>query len=279
MKMQAVRWLLVSAILMTAADGALAGVTTTTMVGTTTTTMGGPTTTTTVGPTTTTTTPPPTTTTTTPPPTTTTTTTTAPPPTTTTTLPPGDLSGDRGFLDTKNSERNQAALNIDLAGDRFCWAGQIEGTDATVTPNRQVLFQYLSNGSVKKANSKKVDGEFDQVDLRLTITALDDAGEVEFDDTITTGCTFKGSLRNRGARSKGKLRCDVGDDFAAFGLNTPENEALLENVENAYPRRNNLKLKTNRGKIKFRHNGDPAPSGFTVEVTCDFPSPTATATP
>lgn len=274
MKMQAIRWLLVSAILVAVADGALAGATTTTMVGTTTTTMGGTTTTTTMGSTTTTTVGPSTTTTVTvPSTTTTTTTTTTAPPTTSTTLPPGDLSGQYPFIDTRNLERNQSLLNIDLATNQFCWAGLVEGTDGTTAPNRSVDFQYQSNGTVKKANSKKVDGAFVSVDLNLTIQTLDESMTVEFDQTIQADCRFKGSLRKEGSQSRGKLRCDVGKDFAAFGLNTPENADLLENVRNAYPKRKGLRVRTDKGKISFKQNGEPAPSGFTVDLTCDFPSP------
>jgi hypothetical protein len=117
---------------------------------------------------------------------------------------------------------------------------------------------------------------FVTVDLNLTIQTLDESMTVEFDETIQADCRFKGSLRKEGTRSRGKLRCDVGRDFAAFGLNTPENQALLENVRDAYPKRKGLTVKTDKGKISFKNNGEPAPNGFTVDLTCDFPSPSPT---
>jgi hypothetical protein len=275
MNMQATRWLLASGILAIAGAASAGPMGSTTTTTTTPGTTGVPTTTTTGVPTTTTT-GLPTTTTTVVTTTTVPTTTTTAPPTTTTTLAPGDLSGQYPFIDRKNRERNQSLLNIDLATNQFCWAGLVEGTDGTTAPNRSVNFQYQSNGAVKKANSKKVDGVFVTVDLNLTIAALTTVPTVEFNETIQADCRFKGSLKKEGTRSRGKLRCDVGRDFAAFGLDTPENQALLENVQDAYPKRKGLRVKTDKGRISFKNDGEPAPNGFTVDLTCDFPSPSPT---
>jgi hypothetical protein len=302
MKMQAVRWLLVTAVLLAMASVAFAGpgTTTTTTTGpatTTTTTTTGPATTTTTGPTTTTTTGPSTTTTSSttgvPTTTTTTTTTTAPPTTTTTsttttttsttttstTLAPGDLSGERPYFDTKNTGNNTALANISIGGSQFCWAGRVRGTDATVTPNRRVTFEYQSNGTVRQASDKKVVGDFPSVDLRLIVQSLDDAGTVLFDDTVTSACSLKASIRKEGDASRGNLRCDLGSSFSVFGLDPVADEDVLDSIEAAYPRRKNLKVNVKTGRTRFRHAGVDAPPGNDVNLTCTLSGPSPSPTP
>lgn len=286
--MQAARWLLISAVaLALPAPAAWAGpgsttttTTSTTIGGTTTTSTTGPSTTTTTGPSTTTTTGGPTTTTsttttTTGPPTTATTTTTtttaAPTTTTSTTLAPGDLSGTRTFVDRINFERSTSLLDISLAGNQFCFAGWVQGTDATRTPNRQVFFEYESNGTVRKADENRVDGDFVDVDLTLRIES-GDPPTVEFSQTISSVCRFKASLREAGDRARSLLRCDVGSDLADFGLDDPSDPmGLRQSVQDAYPKRKNIRVNTKTGRVKVKHDGEPTPGGLDVNLTCGGP--------
>lgn len=281
--MQAVRWLLVPTILVAMAGAASAGpgtTTTTTTPGTTTTTTTGPTTTTTTGPSTTTTTTTsttgvPTTTTTTTSTTgvpttttsTTTTTTTSTSTTTTTTLP--SPTGENRYLHRIRKAldpSNQLATDVGEGG--FCIAGLIRGADATLIPIRRVRFEYGSNGTVKQANSNSVKGDFSIVDLTLVIE--EDGTGVVYQQGVTSACSLNGRVQKSGLRSKAHLKCDLGDDMSALDLDQQANAEFLRNVENAFPRRdgNGIKVNTEKGRLRVRHNGSETTSGNDVVLTC-----------
>jgi hypothetical protein len=159
-------------------------------------------------------------------------------------------------------------MNVDTAGNTFCLFGQVIGIDPTTTFNRQVTFTYSSVGSIKKATAKTVTGEFVAVDLTITIDELTNPPTLEFTDTVTTGCKLKGRLKKEGDAAKVTLRCDIGEDLSAFtGLaaETPEDQqAFLENVVDAFPKRKNLKVSVKKGKLSFNHRGEPAGPGVDV---------------
>jgi len=193
-------------------------------------------------------------------------------------------------VDSINFDKNETLMNIDTGTGGFCLAGFVEGNDATITPNRVVTFTYESLGTIKKATEKTVTGEFVSVDLTLTIEELNadlpNCGEVpvgegncEFEQTITTGCKLKGSLRKEGDQGKSRLKCEVGENFSAFGLNDPANQEFLEIVTDAFPNRKHIKVNTKKGKIRFTNKGEPAPEGLDVELSCDLAAPTPTPTP
>jgi hypothetical protein len=282
MKMRLARSFLALGLVFGMAGAASAGPTGTTIPGgttTTTTTVPGATTTTSttvVGGTTTSTT--------TAGSTTTTSTTTGGTTTTSTTLP-GDLSGERHFLDQDNFDRNQTLFDIALGANEVCLAGRVVGVDPTTTFNRLVTFSYRSDGTVKKASDKSVSGDFPAVALTLTIEEQNpdllgcDAvpvgeGNCEFQQTINAGCKLKGGIKKEGEASKATLKCDVGENLSAFGLSDPDNQNLLENVVDAYPKRKNIKVNTKKGKISFNHRGDPAPENFELpaNLSCE-PAP------
>jgi hypothetical protein len=183
-----------------------------------------------------------------------------------------DLSGQYAFLDRTRlnlDEGNQTLSNIDTASGRFCLAGLVEGTDASPLPNRQVSFEYRSNGSIEKANAKRVTADFAQVDLTLTI---EEGGSPVFTQTITTGCKLKGRLRKAGDSQKVRLRCDAGEDLAAFGLADGASSALRDSIANAFPKagRKHIKVDVTKGRLRFTHNGEPAPSNVPVTLGCDL---------
>jgi hypothetical protein len=290
--MQAVRGLLVSAILIAMASAASAGpgttTTTTTTPGTTTTTTTGPATTTTTGPTTTTTTGVPTTTTTTttttgvPTTTTTTTTTTAAPTTTTstttttttststtttTTLP--SPTGENRYLHRIRKAldaNNQLATDVGDGG--FCIAGLIRGSDARLIPIRRVRFEYDSNGAVANLRPNSVKGEFSSVNL--TVVIEEDGTGVVYQQSVTSACSLNGRVQKSGLRGKANLRCDLGSEMSALGLDGPANEQLRDNIENAFPKRdgNGININVEKGKLRVRHNGSQTTSGNDVTLSC-----------
>jgi hypothetical protein len=186
-------------------------------------------------------------------------------PTPSSTPPPGDLSGERFFLDKKNAEKNETLMDVDTQTSAFCLAGRAVGVDPTTTFNRLVVFTYSSLGTISKANTKSVKGDFVDVQLRLTIDELDPEADpnapLDFDQTITTGCKLKGSLKKEGEEARATLQCDVGENLSAF---TDLEQAEIENVANAFTARKNLVVKVRKGKIKFTHRGEPAPGDLAV---------------
>jgi hypothetical protein len=181
-------------------------------------------------------------------------------------------------VDVANFEKNQTLLDVDTATGSFCLAGRAVGVDGTVSFNRRVVFTYRSLGTITKATDKKVNGEFLNVELRLTIDELCPEDPVncpvprnEFDGVITTGCRLKGSLQKEGDAAKAKLQCDVGENLSAFGLPPSTQQNLVENVTDAFTKRKNLKVNTKKGKIRFTHRGEPAPPDLEVPPTlnCD----------
>jgi hypothetical protein len=105
------------------------------------------------------------------------------------------------------------------------------------------------------------------VDLTLTI---EEAGSTVFSQTITSACKLKGRLRKSGDSQKVRLRCDVGEDLSAFGLSDAASRALRDNVTNAFPKQKHIKVDTSKGKVRFTHNGAPAPSNVPISLSCDL---------
>jgi hypothetical protein len=183
-------------------------------------------------------------------------------------------------VDKLSFDKHETFFNVDTAAGDICLAGQAVGIDPTETPNRRVTFTYEGSGTITKSSTRGVRGDFPNSSLRLVIEALSDPPTIEFDETITTGCKLRGSLKNRGEKARANLKCKVGQDFEAFGLNTEPNEDLLENVTDAYPRRKGLNANTRKGTIRFRQNGEPAPDGLIVPLSCELGgSPTPSPTP
>lgn len=196
------------------------------------------------------------------------------------TAAPGDLSGEHVFVDKVSFDKHETFFNVDTAAGDICVAGQVVGIDPTTTFNRRVTFTYEGQGTITKSSTKGVKGDFPSSSLRLMIEELSDPPTVEFDQTITTGCKLKGALKKSGEKDKVSLKCDVGQNLSAFGLETEENQDLLENVTDAYPRRSGMNANTKKGKIRFKTNGIPAPDGLIVPLSCDLGgSPTPTPTP
>jgi hypothetical protein len=248
---------------------------------TTTTTTGGSTTT---GPATTTTT---TTTTTAAPTTTTTAAPTTTTTTTTTTTFPTNLSGQYPFTDKKIGSQNLSFQNIDTASGQICVSGLVEAMDTTVTLNRRVTITYTSVGVITKQSDKKVDGQYETVDLNLNITAPrspTNGGPIVFyNQTITVGCKLRTSFRQpRGldglaaqepALDRVNLDCNVGPDFQAFSDVNPLDPSLLDNIEFAFADRHGLRADVRTGRIKITTNGTRAlpDDDDVIPLTCDLP--------
>jgi hypothetical protein len=169
----------------------------------------------------------------------------------------------RGALDDQNQ------LLTDVVGSDFCANGAVVGSDATMNPIRRVRFAYRSDGTVQKENSKSVKGEFNSVDLTLVIEENDTP---VYQQSVTSACSLKARVRKSGERSKARLRCDLGADFSSLGLDTPANAEFLRNVDNAFPKlrgspsnfAQGVNLKTEKGRLRVRHNGELVPEGASV---------------
>jgi hypothetical protein len=182
------------------------------------------------------------------------------------------------FLDQvkKNADEGNQ-LVTDVSGSSFCAAGAAIGEDGTPLPTRQVTFEYRSNGTVKKANSKRVQGEFGSVELTLVIE--DDVSGILYEASTDAGCTLKARINKSGEQGKSRLKCKLGDDMSALGLNQAANTEFKNNVEAAFPKKSqggskNVKVKVDKGQLRIRVNGEPAPPGFEPAVDCTSPSPT-----
>jgi hypothetical protein len=179
-------------------------------------------------------------------------------------------------VDKKNFDKSETLLNVDTQSGQFCLAGRAVGIDPTTTFNRQVVFTYSSLGDITKANTKSVKGDFSVVTLQLTIDELNPDGAInEFTGVIQADCKLKGSLQKEGEAAKAKLNCDLGENLSAFGLvpadaESQNDQALIDNVSEAFAKRKNLSVKVKNGKLKFTHNGEPAPGDLTVPLTCDL---------
>jgi hypothetical protein len=191
---------------------------------------------------------------------------------------PGDLSGTHTYVDKLSFDKHESFFNVDTSTGEICVQGQTVGIDPTETFNRRVTFTYTGQGTITKSSAKGVKGEFPNATLNLLIEELTDPATPEFDQTITTDCELKkGQIKKSGDAAKTQLKCNVGQDFAAFGLNTPENQPLLENVKEAYPKRHGLNVHTGKGRINLKQNGEPSPEGLVIDLSCDLggsPSPT-----
>jgi hypothetical protein len=166
---------------------------------------------------------------------------------------------------------NQSLLDIDTSSNRFCLVGLARGTDAGPLPNREVIFEYRSDGSIQKENAKRVAGDFASVDLTLTIE--EDGTPVFGPTTVTSECRLKGKLQKAGTRSKARLKCELGEDLAAFGLNQTATREFLDNVEAAFPKaeQKHIKLNTSKGKFRITHNGEPDTGGLVSLRSCAPP--------
>jgi hypothetical protein len=173
-------------------------------------------------------------------------------------------------VDVHNFDRNETLIEVDTQSGDFCLAGRALGVDGTTTFNRTVVFTYRSFGTVTKATDKTVNGQFVDVELRLTIDEITPDGPVnEFDQTIQPECKLKGRLRKEGDAAKATLQCDVGQNLSAFGLDPMTQQNLIENVTDAFLKRKNLKVNTKKGKIHFTHRGEPSPPGLAIPLTCE----------
>ncbi len=144
----------------------------------------------------------------------------------------------------------------------------VRGIDTTVLPNREVRFEYSSNGSVKQENLKRVNGEFSSVDLTLVIEEL---GIPVFTRSVTSACSLKGRINKEGDQGKSRLRCKLGDDMSDLDLDLPGNAQYRDNVEDAFPKQPHIKVLINSGKLRVNHDGEPAPGGVTIVPTCVDP--------
>jgi hypothetical protein len=163
-------------------------------------------------------------------------------------------------------EDNQSFLNIDTSTDEFCIAGLARGIDPGENPNREVTFEYRSQGSIKRESSKRVIGEFIPVDLTLTVMEV--GGSTLFQDTITSACQLKGRLLREGEKGRTRLKCKLGDFFSGFGI--PQD--LLGNIDGAFPKGESphVKVNTTKGRLTITNNGEPPPSSVEIDVSCSL---------
>ena len=163
-------------------------------------------------------------------------------------------------------EDNQSFLNIDTSTDQFCIGGLVRGVDTTELPNREVTFEYGSDGTIKKESPKKVIGEFIPVDLTLTIMEV--GGGTLFSNTITSACDLKGKLLKEGEAGQTKVKCELGDFFSGFGIISQD---LLDSVNNAFPKeRKRVKVNTEKGKLRITHKGEEPPQTVEVDASCSL---------
>lgn len=194
------------------------------------------------------------------------------------------MEGENVYLDQvkkNNDDDNQLVTDIDVSGNSFCAAGAALSVDPNPLPTRHVRFEYRSNGTVKKANSKRIQGEFNSVDLTLVI---EDLTGILYQASVTSSCTLKARLNKSGEQGKSRLKCKLGDNMSDLGLDLPANSDWRTSVINAFPNkknggRKNVKVKMEKGQLRIRVNGEEAPMGFEPAVDCFSPSPTTSPTP
>jgi hypothetical protein len=187
--------------------------------------------------------------------------------------PPPTVSGEHAYVDrlkkgTLDTD-NQSLANIDTGANQFCLAGLVRGTDTGPLPQREVTFEYRSQGTIKKASENQVTGEFGSVDLTLTI---EDFTGTLFEQTLTSVCEVRGKVFKTGERSKVRVKCELGEFLSAFGLDLE----LRNNVSAAFPkdtRGKHIRLNIEKGKVRFFQTGEEAPETVEVDVSCDLPAP------
>jgi len=185
-----------------------------------------------------------------------------------TATPPPGLTGEFAFLDRQGpvlSEDNQSFFEI--GAGQLCFAGLVRSRDPGPEPQPLVTFEYRSDGTIEKANEKKVKGDFISVLLTLTIERN---GMPPFERSATSRCELKANVLKAGEKGKARLKCDLGEQFSELDLDEPENADFLDNVQGAFPRRRgpkHVKLDTLKGKFRVTHNGQPDVTNL-VDVGC-----------
>ena len=174
--------------------------------------------------------------------------------------PPGNLSGSYPFVDTRTAGANTSFLEVDTGLGQVCVAGHVQGSDGAI----DVAFRYESLGSIGKANEQKVRGDFVSVSLTLDITG---GAAPTYGQTIPAECRLRASLQKAGSRGKVRLRCELGENYAAFaGLSSQQ----VTSIDNAFAEQPRARARSKTGRLKISHVGDPSGAGFAV--TCALPN-------
>jgi hypothetical protein len=103
------------------------------------------------------------------------------------------------------------------------------------------------------------------VNLTLDIT---DGASPTYQQTIQAACSLKASLDKAGARAKVRLRCDLGEQYAAFPGLTPVHVAQ---IDAAFAGQQRARGNSKNGRLKVSHVGAPSPGG--VPISCGLPPP------
>ena len=165
--------------------------------------------------------------------------------------PSGTLSGSYPFVDTRTGGANTSFLEVDTGLGQVCVAGQVQGSDGAVS----VAFRYASLGSVAKATEKKVRGDFVSVSLTLDIAG---GASPAYGQTIAAECRLKASLLQAGSQDKVRLRCELGENYAAFpGLTSQQ----VTSIDNAFAEQPRARARSKTGRLKISHAGAPSGGG------------------
>ena len=162
-------------------------------------------------------------------------------------------------MDKSTGGSNVSFLNVGPGPNQICVTGQVQEVDESASIPPTVTFTYSSDGSIDKANDKKVKGDFVSVLLTLDISGTN---VTPYNQTIAAACKLKASLVKEGEQDKVNLNCDLGENFSAF---TGLNSAQIVNIDNAYKSVKRAKAKSKSGKLKISTTGVPTES---VGVSC-----------
>lgn len=195
--------------------------------------------------------------------------------------PPPPLDGPFFFVDRVSFDKITSLANIDQAFDEFCLTGKAVYIDSSTTLNRRVEIEFRSLGVIESETEVKVDGTFTTVDLTLTVLAgpTTDMPPLFGPSTISgANCELDGSLSKAGDRDRAVLDCNVGPNFADFGIpaTVPDpfggkditQQEILATISFATAKKKAIKVDVRKGDIRFNHNGVPMPEGFVSTLTC-----------
>lgn len=197
----------------------------------------------------------------------------------------GSIEGIFYYADKTAFDQIISVANIQQPFD-FCFAMRIQGTANIFTPNRRVVIEASSLGTIAKQSSNKVVGSFGSVDLLLRVRrgATENAttSPVIFAGTVTSFCSLEAQVTKGGAMDKASLWCDLGPEFAAFDIPdfTPDpfggpdipRQDILAAIEHVFAKKKAYKLDTEKGSLGVKHVGNEVivPDEYMTSLDCEI---------
>jgi hypothetical protein len=188
------------------------------------------------------------------------------------TLPvnPDRLNGDFSFEDKDQGPNNTSGF--ELTGDEMSVSGQVTGNAG----GDVVTIGYLTNFPTKSSASEQSASIAQDRQVLMSLEVVPGIGSstpAYLGQAAPTKCKVQGKLRDAETadpddpdKAQVKLTCDLGpdmselDDDADPGTPGDPPEAVLAAVEEAFDARKDVKVKTGKGTVQIKHNGEPVPA-------------------